>query len=94
MINKKYIGSNFDDFLQEKGILEECEAVAIKRVLAYALQEKIKKEKISLEALAIELKTSRAAVNRILNPNNTSITLKTVEKVTKYLNKRLIISFA
>ena len=94
MINKKHVGSDFDDFLQEKGILEECEAVAIKRVLAYALQEKIKKEKISLEALAIELKTSRAAVNRILNPNNTSITLKTVEKVTKYLNKRLIISFA
>lgn len=94
MVNKKHIGSNFDDFLQEKGILEECEAVAIKRVLAYALQEKIKREKISLDSLAKELNTSRAAVNRILNPNNTSITLKTVEKVTKFLNKRLIISFA
>ncbi|MFA7658099.1 MAG: helix-turn-helix transcriptional regulator [Candidatus Gastranaerophilaceae bacterium] len=94
MVNEKHIGSNFDDFLQEKGILEECEAVAIKRVLAFALQEKIKREKISLDNLAKELKTSRAAVNRILNPNNTSITLKTVEKVTKFLNKRLIISFA
>jgi antitoxin HicB len=94
MVNEKHIGSNFDEFLQEKGILEECEAVAIKRVLAYALQEKIKREKISLDNLAKELKTSRAAVNRILNPNNTSITLKTVEKVTKFLNKRLIISLA
>ncbi len=94
MVNKKHIGGSFDDFLQVKGILEECETVAIKRVLAYALQEKIKKEKMSLDSLAKELKTSRAAVNRILNPNNTSITLKTVEKVTKFLNKRLTISIA
>lgn len=94
MVNKNHVGSNFDDFLQEKGMLEECEAVAIKRVLAYALQEKIKREKTSLELLAKELKTSRAAVNRILNPENTSITLKTMEKITKYLNKRLIISIA
>lgn len=39
----EYMGSSFDDFLGEDGLLEECEAVAIKRVLAWQLQEEMKK---------------------------------------------------
>ena len=94
MINKKHIGSSFDSFLEEEGILEECEAVAIKRVLAYALEEKMIKENISVNRLAKELETSRTAIARILDPNNTSITLNTMEKVAKYVNRRLVLSFA
>lgn len=94
MINKKHIGSNFDEFLNEEGILEESETVAIKRVIAYALEEKMLKENISVNRLAKELETSRTAISRILDPNNTSITLNTIEKVAKYLNRRLILSFA
>ena len=94
MINKKHIGSSFDEFLAEEGLLEECESVAIKRVLAYALEEKMAKENISLSRLAKELETSRTAISRILDPNNTSITLCTMEKVAKYVNRRLILSFA
>ena len=51
------------------------------------------KENISVNRLAKELETSRTAIKRILDPNNTSITLNTIEKVAKYLNKRLILSF-
>ena len=94
MIDKKHIGSSFDDFLAEEDILQESEAVAIKRVLAYALEQKMAADNISVTRLAKELETSRAAIARILDPQNTSITLNTIEKVAKYLGKRVILSFA
>ena len=52
------------------------------------------KENMSVSRLAKELDTSRTAVSRILDPENTSITLNTIEKVAKYLGKRIILSFA
>ena len=93
-MNNKCTGSNFDDFLEEEGLLQESETVAIKRVIAYALEQKMAKEKMSISRLAKELDTSRTAVSRILDPENTSITLNTIEKVAKYLGKRIILSFA
>ena len=94
MTNKKCIGSKFDDFLEEEGLLQESEAIEIKRVIAYALEQKMAKEKMSISRLAKELDTSRTAVSRILDPENTSITLNTIEKVAKYLGKRIVLSFA
>lgn len=94
MKNNQCIGSNFDDFLLEEGLLEESEAVAIKRVIAYALEQKMLNENISINRLAKELETSRSAISRILDPENTSITLNTIEKVAKYLGKRIVVSFA
>ena len=93
MVDKKYIGSNFDEFLKEENLLQESEAIAIKRVIAYALEQKIKEDNISINRLAKELETSRTAISRILNPENTSITLKTIEKVAKYLGKRIVLYF-
>ncbi len=93
-MNKNCIGSNFDDFLEEEGLLQESEAVAIKRIIAYALEEKMKADNISINRLAKELKTSRTAVCRILDPNNSSITLNTIEKIAKFLGKKVILSFA
>ncbi len=94
MIDKKHIGTSFDSFLVEEDILQESEAVALKRVIAYALEEKMKADNISVNRLAKELETSRTAICRILDPENTSITLNTIEKVAKYLGKRIILSFA
>ena len=94
MIDKKHIGTSFDSFLEEEDILQESEAVALKRVIAYALEEKMKADNISVNRLARELETSRTAICRILDPENTSITLNTIEKVAKYLGKRIILSFA
>ena len=94
MNNQKYIGSNFDDFLNEEGILQETEAIAIKRVIAYELEQKMLEDNMSVNRLAKELSTSRTAISRILDPQNTSITLNTIEKIAKYLGKRVILSFA
>lgn len=94
MIDKKKLGSSFDSFLEEEDMLQESEAIAIKRVIAYALEQKMIEDNISVNRLAKELETSRTAICRILDPNNTSITLNTIEKVAKYLGKRIILSFA
>lgn len=94
MLDNNHIGSNFDSFLEEENILQDSEAVALKRVIAYELRQKMKQENISVNRLAKELETSRTAVCRILDPENTSITLNTIEKVAKYLGKKIILSFA
>ena len=94
MIDKEHIGSSFDSFLEEEGILQESEAVAIKRVIAYALEQKMQEDNMSVNRLAKELETSRTAICRILDPNNTSISLNTIEKVARYLGKRIVLSFA
>ena len=94
MIDKKHLGSSFDSFLEEEDMLQESEAIAIKRVIAYALEQKMLEDNISVNRLAKELATSRTAICRILDPNNTSITLNTIEKVAKYLGKKIILSFA
>ncbi len=78
MFNKKRIGSSFDSFLEEENLLQEVDAVAIKRVIAYALEQKMLADNISVNRLARELETSRTAICRILDPENTSITLNTI----------------
>ena len=88
-MNNISIGSSFDDFLAEEGISDEVEAGAIKKIIAYQLQEAIEKEKLTKTALARRLETSRAAVDRILDPENESITLLTLKKAANVLGKKL-----
>jgi predicted XRE-type DNA-binding protein len=83
------IGSSFDDFLAEENVFEEVEAGAIKKIIAYQLQQIIEKEQISKTALAARLETSRAAVDRLLDPENESITLLTLKKAATVLGKKL-----
>jgi len=83
------IGSSFDDFLAEEGIADEVEVGAIKKIIAYQLLEAIKKEKLTKTDLASKLDTSRAAVNRLLDPDNESITLLTLKKAANVLGKKL-----
>ena len=73
-------GSNFDDFLREEGLLEEVEAAALKKVVAAALAATMKRKRLSVSALARRMDTSRAAVNRVLDERNTSITLHTLAR--------------
>ena len=93
-MNKSCIGSSFDSFLEEEDLLQEADTIAIKRVIAYALEQKMLAENITISRLAQELDTSRSAISRILDPQNTAITLNTIEKVAKYLGKRIQFSFA
>ena len=90
----EHIGSSFDDFLEEEGILAESEAVAVKRVIAYQVSLVMEKQHISKAAMARQMKTSRSALERLLDPQNTSITLQTLERAAHAIGKRLRIEFA
>lgn len=85
----RHIGSSFDDFLEETGVLAETNAVAIKRVIAWEIQQKIELEQISKSAMAKLMNTSRSALDRLLDPNNTSVTLHTLDNAAKALGKTL-----
>ena len=90
----KHTGSSFDDFLEEEGILAETEALAVKRVVAYQVSQIMKKKHISKAAMARQMKTSRSSLERLLDPQNTSITLQTLERAAHVIGKRLRIEFA
>ena len=90
----KHIGNSFDDFLEEEGILAETEAVAVKRVVAYQVSQIMEKKHISKAAMARQMKTSRSSLERLLDPQNTSITLQTLERAAHVIGKRLRIEFA
>lgn len=93
-MNKKHIGSDFDDFLKEDGIYEQVQAVAIKRVIAYQIAEEMKKKKLSKTEMASRMKTSRAALERLLDPENASITLITLERAASAVGKKLKVQLA
>src|SRR5579863_3823369 len=87
-------GSTFDSFLEEEGIREEVEAVAIKRVLAWQLQQAMREQQKTKQAVAQHLHTSRSQLDRLLDPRNVSVTLDTMARVAKALGKRLIVRVA
>lgn len=93
-MDKKHIGSKFDDFLQEEDLLEEVQAAAIKRVVAYQIAEEMKLKNLTKTEMAIRMKTSRAALERLLDPNNASITLFTLERAASALGKKLKVELA
>jgi antitoxin HicB len=94
MTKNRHVGSNFDDFLREEGLLADAQAVAIKRVLAYQLAQMMKKQKISKVEMTRRMKTSRSALDRLLDPKNASVTLQTLERAAQALGKRLHVEFA
>lgn len=83
------IGSTFDSFLEEEGIKEEVELGAVKKVLAYQLQETIQAQHITKTELAKRLETSRAAVDRLLDPENDAVTLHTLKRAANLLGKHI-----
>ena len=88
-MKRKHIGSNFEDFLAEDGILEECRAAAIKFKIAHELEKAMLEQNITKAEIAKRLNTSRTGVDRLLDPQNTSITLNTIAKVAHLLGKRI-----
>ncbi|MBL6982466.1 MAG: XRE family transcriptional regulator [Anaerolineales bacterium] len=92
-MDEKHLGSNFDDFLNEEGILAETEAVAIKRVIAYQVAQLMEDQNLTKTEMAERMKTSRAALNRLLDPANKSVTLQTLESAALALEKRLRVEF-
>ena len=85
----KNIGESFDSFLEEEGILEQTEEVAIKRVIALQIEQERLKRNLTKERLAKEMKTSRSSLDRLLNPTNDAVTLQTIKKAANFLGKRV-----
>ena len=93
-MNKKHVGSKFDDFLRDERLLDVAEATAVKRVISFQTAQEMKRRKLNKTEMADRMKTSRAALERLLDPANTSITLSTLERAASVLGKRLRIELA
>ncbi|MEI8300534.1 MAG: Fis family transcriptional regulator [Chlamydiota bacterium] len=93
MKKNKHIGSNFDDFFQEEGMLEEIEEVVAKRIFVFQVEKEMKKQGIDKVELAERMETSRSAVDRILDPEAPS-TLRSFAKAARALGRHLKISLA
>jgi predicted XRE-type DNA-binding protein len=91
---KKNIGSSFDDFLQEEAMLEETTAVAMKRVISWQIAEEMKAQQLTKTALAKRMHTSRAALNRLLDENDSSLTLTTLASAAAALGKKVNLQLA
>jgi len=87
-------GSTFDSFLEEEGIREEVEAIAIKRVLAWQLSQAMQDQQKTKRVMAKQLRTSRSQLDRLLDPQNVSVTLETIARAAGVLGNRLIIRVA
>lgn len=89
-----HLGSDFDDFLAQEGMLADVESVAIKRVIAFQIAQMIEQQNISKSEMARRMNTSRSSLDRLLDPENDSVTLQTLERAAQALGKRLRVEFA
>ena len=88
-MKEKNMGSSFDDFLEEEGLLTEVEKVAIKRVIAFQIEQMMDAKKLTKTAMAQRMNTSRSALDRLLDPVNESVTLQTMKKAATALGRTL-----
>jgi hypothetical protein len=86
---KGKVGSSFDGFLAEQGILEVCEEKAVKQILADQIKAAMEKDRLTKAAMAIRMRTSRRALDRLLDPTNTSITLHTLQRAAVAVGRQL-----
>lgn len=93
-VDRQHVGSEFDDFLRDEGFFEDAEAVAAKRVIAFQIASEMKRGHITKAELARRMKTSRPAVDRLLDPANPSVTLSTLERAATAVGKRLKIELS
>jgi predicted XRE-type DNA-binding protein len=88
-MKKNHIGSDFDDFLEEEHMLEAAEAVAAKRVIAFQIAQEMERAHLTKSEMAHRMRTSRPAVDRLLDPANRSVTLSTLERAASAVGKKL-----
>ncbi len=88
-MKQAHIGSDFDDFLKQDGLLAECEAGTIKRVVAWQIEREMKHRKISRAKLASRMKTNRATLDRLFSEKESSVTLQLLEQAALALGRKL-----
>ncbi|MEI6327944.1 MAG: helix-turn-helix transcriptional regulator [Pseudanabaena sp. ELA645] len=89
MISNCHLGSSFDDFLEDDGILNEVTEVALKRVLAWQVEQAMKERGLTKSKMARSMQTSRASLDRLLDPEYESVTLRTLDKAARAVGKRI-----
>jgi predicted XRE-type DNA-binding protein len=89
MIDQQHVGSDFDDFLRDECLLDDAEAVAAKRVVAFQIAQEMKRAQLTKTELAQRMKTSRPVVDRLLDPTNRSVTLSTLGRAASAVGKTL-----
>ena len=93
-MKNEHLGSSFDDFLTEEGLLAKAEAVAIKGVIAYQVEQLMNEQNLTKTEMSRRMNTSRAALDRLLDPANQSVTLQTLDHAARALGKRLQLTLA
>lgn len=88
-MNKENIGSSFDDWLREEDIYEQATAVAVKRVLARQIAQEMTGQNLSKSAMAKRMHTSRAALDRLLDPENDAVTLQTLFRAASAVGRQI-----
>jgi hypothetical protein len=86
---KGKVGSFFDSFLSEQGILEECQEQAVKQILADQIKAAMERDRLTKAAMAMRMQTSRRALDRLLDPANTSVTLHTLQRAALAIGRQL-----
>lgn len=94
MARNKHLGSSFDDFLEDESILGEVEAVAIKRVIAAEVSQYLADNHVNKSTFAKRIRTSRSQLDRLLEPENPSVTLQTMLKAARGIGKKLELKLA
>ena len=84
-----HIGSTLDDLLASDGNLEKANAIALKRKVTFQIEKEMKANSLSKQKMAEQMKTSRSALDRLLDPDNTSVTLNTMSKAARVVGKKL-----
>ncbi len=86
------VGGSLEDFLEELGERDEVYGEAIKRVLAWEIEEARKMQSISKSEMASRMGTSRTQVERVLDPQNVAVSLDTLERAARSLGKKLLVT--
>jgi hypothetical protein len=89
MNKRKHRGGDFRDFLKEQGILGEVERRALKQALSLQLERLLNEQELTKTQMAVRMKTSRAAVDRLLDASNSSVTLNTLGKAARALGRKV-----
>jgi len=89
MSENPHTGSSFDDFLEEEGIYEECTVRALKRVLAWQVEQEMHRQKITKSAMADRMRTSRSQLDRLLDPEITGISLEVLQRAATAVGREL-----
>ena len=88
-MKKKNIGSSLDSWLREEGIYEEVCANSIKRVVARQVEAAMQENGLSKTEMARRMHTSRAALDRLLDPQNDAVTLSTLQKAAAVVGREI-----